>query len=158
MMYLFLRYPNSNYGYKAAQAKSFADCIEFYDDWGPMTDFHLDVYSMMCEQVIEEIKKNDALIETHNSRFKHADRKLFPDDDLHILLFDIIYASQRYDFYADMTFDPINAKARKLYYERVAKAKELEGRVDKARADSETLKEALGYIGSTVTEGMPVKA
>lgn len=32
MMYLFLRYPNSNYGYKASQAKSFADCIEFYDD------------------------------------------------------------------------------------------------------------------------------
>ncbi|MBQ7645663.1 MAG: hypothetical protein IJS94_00190 [Clostridia bacterium] len=48
MMYLFLRYPNSNFGYKAAQAKSFADCIEFYDDWGPMTDFRLDVYSMMC--------------------------------------------------------------------------------------------------------------
>ena len=32
MMYLFLRYPNSNYGYKASQAKSFADCIEFYED------------------------------------------------------------------------------------------------------------------------------
>ena len=33
MMYLFLRYPNSNYAYKASQAKSFADCVEFYDDW-----------------------------------------------------------------------------------------------------------------------------
>lgn len=52
MMYLFLRYPNSNYGYKASQAKSFADCIEFYEDWGPMTDFHLDIFSRMCEQLI----------------------------------------------------------------------------------------------------------
>ena len=41
MMYLFLRYPDSNYGYNASQAKSFADCIEFYDDWGQMTDFRL---------------------------------------------------------------------------------------------------------------------
>ena len=41
MMLLFLRYPESNYGYKASQAKSFADCIEFYEDWGPMTDFRL---------------------------------------------------------------------------------------------------------------------
>lgn len=59
MMYLFLRYPNSNYGYKASQAKSFADCIEFYEDWGPMTDFNLEIFSRMCEQVIEEIKAKE---------------------------------------------------------------------------------------------------
>ena len=58
MQYLFLRYPESNYGYKASQAKSFADCIEFYDDWGPMTDFQLDVYYRMCDQLVEEIKNN----------------------------------------------------------------------------------------------------
>ncbi|MBQ7645662.1 MAG: hypothetical protein IJS94_00185 [Clostridia bacterium] len=76
---------------------------------------------------------------------------------MHILLFDIIYSSQRYDFYADMTFDPINAKARKLYYERVAKAKELSDRVDKLRADSKKLKEAVSYVKSSLTKGMPVK-
>ena len=65
MMYLFLRYPDSNYGYKASQAKSFADCIEFYDDWGPMTDFRLDIFYRMCDQLIEEIKANEALVATH---------------------------------------------------------------------------------------------
>ena len=156
MMLLFLRYPNSNYGYKASQAKSFADCIEFYDDWGPMTDFRLDVFSRMCEQLIEEIKKNEALMETHLSRFENTDRQLHPDENLHILTLDIIYSSQAYNFYGDMTFDPINAKSRKLYFERVAKAKELAGNLEKAKADVTLLEEAKEYITKTLTKGVTV--
>lgn len=56
MQFLFLRYPDSNYMYKASQAKSFADCIEFYDDWGPMSDFKIEVYYRMCDQLVKEIK------------------------------------------------------------------------------------------------------
>ena len=32
--YLFLYDPDNHYMYKAMQAKLFADCIEFYGDWG----------------------------------------------------------------------------------------------------------------------------
>ena len=156
MMYLFLRYPNSNYGYKASQAKSFADCIEFYDDWGPMTDFRLDVYSRMCDQIIEEIKKNDALMETHKSRFENTDRKLHPDENLHILTLDIIYSSQAYNFYGDMTFNPINAKSRKLYFERVAKAKELAENLKNAEAEESLLQEAKEYIADSLVEGLKI--
>jgi len=157
MMYLFLRYPNSNYGYKASQAKSFADCIEFYEDWGPMTDFRLDIYSRMCEQLIEEIKAYDALMETHKSRFENTDRLLHPDENLHILALDIIYSSQAYNFYGDMSFAPINAQARKLHFERVAKAKELAEAVEKAKADMALLSEAKEYIISSLTNGLAVK-
>ena len=157
MMLLFLRYPNSNYGYKASQAKSFADCIEFYEDWGPMTDFRLDIFSRMCEQLIDEIKKNDALMETHMSRFENTDRKLHPDDNLHILTLDIIYSSQAYNFYGDMTFDPINAKSRKLYFERVAKAKELAENFEKAKSDVALLDEAKEYITKTLVKGLTVR-
>ena len=156
MMLLFLRYPNSNYGYKASQAKSFADCIEFYEDWGPMTDFRLDVFSRMCEQLIEEIKNNKALMETHLSRFENTDRKLHPDENLHILTLDIIYSSQAYNFYGDMTFDPINAKSRRLYFERIAKAKELAENLEKAKADVALLEEAKEYISKTLTKGVIV--
>ena len=156
MMLLFLRYPNSNYGYKASQAKSFADCIEFYEDWGPMTDFRLDVFSRMCEQLIEEIKNNKALMETHLSRFENTDRKLHPDENLHILTLDIIYSSQAYNFYGDMTFDPINAKSRRLYFERIAKAKELAENLEKAKADVALLEEAKEYISKTLTKGIIV--
>lgn len=157
MMYLFLRYPNSNYGYKASQAKSFADCIEFYEDWGPMTDFRLDVFRRMCEQLIEEIKQNDALMETHMSRFENTDRKLHSDDNLHILTLDIIYSSQAYNFYGDMTFAPINAKSRKLYFERVAKAKELAENLEKAKSDAALLDEAKEYITKALVKGLAVR-
>lgn len=157
MMYLFLRYPNSNYGYKASQAKSFADCIEFYEDWGPMTDFRLDVFRRMCEQLIGEIKQNDALMETHMSRFENTDRKLHSDDNLHILTLDIIYSSQAYNFYGDMTFDPINAKSRKLYFERVAKAKELAENLEKAKSDAALLDEAKEYITKALVKGLAVR-
>ena len=156
MMLLFLRYPESNYGYKASQAKSFADCIEFYEDWGPMTDFRLGTFSRMCEQLIEEIRANDALMETHMSRFENTDRKLHPDKNLHILTLDIIYSSQAYNFYGDMTFDPINAKSRKLYFERVAKAKELSEALEKAKAEAALLEEAKEYISTTLTKGLVV--
>lgn len=157
MMYLFLRYPNSNFGYKASQAKSFADCIEFYDDWGPMTDFKLDVFTRMCDQLIEEIKANEALMETHKSRFENTDRSLHPDTNLHILVDDIIYCSQVYNFYGDMTFDPINAQSRKLHFERVAKAKELAEAVEKAKQAADMLKEAKEYVGIVLAKGAVVK-
>lgn len=157
MMYLFLRYPNSNFGYKASQAKSFADCIEFYDDWGSMTDFRLDVFTRMCEQLIEEIKANKALMETHKSRFDNTDRSLHPDTNLHILVDDIIYCSQVYNFYGDMTFDPINAQSRKLHFERVAKAKELAEAVEKAKQAVDMLKEAKEYVAIVLAKGAVVK-
>lgn len=153
MMYLFLRYPNSNYGYKASQAKSFADCIEFYEDWGPMTDFKLDIFSRMCEQVIEEIKASEALMQTHMSRYENTERKLHLDENLHILALDIIYSSQAYNFYEGMSFEPINAQARKLYFERVAKAKELSVALEKAKEDMVRLAEAKDYLVQTIKAG-----
>ena len=157
MMYLFLRYPNSNFAYKASQAKSFADCIEFYNDWGPMTDFKLDIFYRMCEQLIEEIKADDALMETHMSRFENTTRNLHPDEKLHILAFDIIFSSQAYNFYDGMTYAPINAQARKLYFEKVAKAKELSEVLSKAKEEEKLVIEAKEYVGETLVSGLKVK-
>ena len=156
MMYLFLRYPNSNYGYKAAQAKRFADCIGFYEDWGSMTDFHLDIYSRMCEQVLAEIRQNEALLKTHQSRYEHPERPLHPDDHLHILLFDLIYSSQVYEFYDGITFNPINATARKLHFERIEKARALAGQVAEAQERAEQLATAKAYIAEHLTRGTAV--
>ena len=157
MQYLFLRYPESNYGYKASQAKSFADCIEFYDDWGPMTDFRLDIYYRMCDMLVEEIKANEALVKTHLSRYENSKRKYHPDNNLHILALDIIYSSQVYNFYEGMSFAPINAQARKLYLERTAKAKELEIAMQKANNDSAVLTEAYEYFTNSLCVGVEVR-
>lgn len=146
MMYLFLRYPDSNYGYKASQAKSFADCIEFFDDWGSMNDFDLGIYCRMCDQLVEEIKSFEPLVQTHMSRYEDTSKALHADSNLHILASDIIYSSQVYNFYEGMTFTPINAEARKLYFERVKKANALKQALDKATADDALLSEAKSYF------------
>lgn len=156
MQLLFLRYPNSNYGYKANQAKSFADCIGYYDDWGSMNAFHLEIFNRMCDQIIEEIKQCDALIDTHKSRYENTDRKFHPDDNLHILLLDIIYSSQTYNFYEGMTFSPITAQARKLHFEKMAKAQELNEVLQKAIAEQQMLEEAYAYLRSAIVCGMKV--
>lgn len=146
MMYLFLRYPDSNYGYKASQAKGFADCIEFYEDWGSMNEFNLGIYYRMCDQLIEEIKSFEPLVQTHLSRYEDTTRSLHADSKLHILANDIIYSSQVYNFYDGMTFTPINAEARKLYFERVKKASALKLALEKATADDALLNEAKSYF------------
>ena len=122
-----------------------------------MTDFKIDVYYRMCEQLIEEIKADEALIETHKSRFENSDRKLHPDEKLHILVFDIIFSSQAYNFYDGMTYAPINAQARKLYFEKVAKAKELSERLEKAKVELASFDEAKDYVAKTLVPGITVK-
>ena len=131
MMYLFLRYPNTNYAYKASQAKSFADCVEFYEDWGPMTDFKLETYYRFCDQLVEEVKNCEELVQTHLSRYENTAKKLYSDDNFHILVFDIIYSSQAYNLLDGITYNSINMQTRKLYFEKLAKAEELKVNLEK---------------------------
>ena len=68
MAYLFLNDPDNHYLYKATEAKYLADCVGFYDDWGTMVNFKLDVFHRFCDELIEEIKATPALVATHQSR------------------------------------------------------------------------------------------
>ena len=96
-------------------------------------------------------------METHMSRFENTTRNLHPDEKLHILAFDIIFSSQAYNFYDGMTYAPINAQARKLYFEKVAKAKELSEVLSKAKEEEKLVIEAKEYVGETLVSGLKVK-
>ena len=84
--YLFLYDPDHNYMYKATEARAFADCIEFYDDWGSGTDTKLGIFYRMCDECIAEIKNSPALLETAESRFEIDPEGMHPDTEKHILL------------------------------------------------------------------------
>lgn len=157
MQFLFLRYPDQNYAYKAMQAKSFADCIGFFDDWGSMSNFKIDVYYRLCNQLVEEIKLYPALVETSLSRFENPKKPMYPDKEFHILAFDIIYCSQVYAFYDGMEIEPITAKARKLHEERVNKAHELLSEYLDAEEKYEALIEAKNYISEKFGVGIKIK-
>jgi len=156
MAYLFLNDPENNYLYKATQAHEFADCVEFYDDWGSGTNFKLPVYYRMCNELVAEIKKCPKLLETNQSRYEVEKETLYPDNSLHILAFDLIYASQVYGLYDGITYSHPNTAAKKLYLERVEKAKQCKEQYDTLIAQQEKLTELLKIAKDAVPTGTSV--
>ena len=92
--YLFLYDPDHNYIFKSSNARVFADCIEFYDDWGVGDSVKLDVYYRMCDQVAEIAKRSSELMKTDASRFENGwgiDPQTFArDKEKHILVSDLM--------------------------------------------------------------------
>ncbi|MDD4494580.1 MAG: hypothetical protein PHV32_09595 [Eubacteriales bacterium] len=156
MAYLFLNDPENNYLYKATQAHEFADCVEFYDDWGSGSNFKLPVYYRMCDELVAQIKNSSALLETNKSRYETAKEAFYPDSSLHILAFDIIYASQVYGLYGGITYSHPNTAAKKLYLERVEKAKQCKTQYDTLVSQQEKLAELLKMALDTIPTGTPI--
>ena len=156
MAYLFFNDPDNHYLYKATEAKYLADCIGFYDDWGTMSSFKLDIYHRFCDELIEEIKATSALMATHQSRFAAARKPMHEDESLHVLAFDIIYCAHTYNLYSGMSFDKVTSTDRKLYQERKAKAQELLAAMRKVEDECRLLDEARVYFASAITSGASV--
>lgn len=139
MASLFLNDPEHNYLFKARQANDFANCTEFYDDWGSRSNFKLPVYYRMCDELTAEMRNNPALMETNQSRFEAAKEPLYSDEALHILAFDLIYSSQVYGLYRGIEYSHPNTAAKKLYLERVEKANQLKAAFDEAAEQQERI-------------------
>ena len=132
--YLALYDPDHNYILKQTQSRKFAECIEYYDDWGIGEDVNLATYYKMCNAVAEEIKKNPILIATDASRFdpRLGWGDLWPDKEKHLLVFDLIFCSTVYDLYSGVSIVKRTAKERVMYEERKAKAKAQKVKLDEA--------------------------
>lgn len=156
MAYLFFNDPDNHYLYKATEAKYLADCIGFFDDWGTMSAFKLDVYHRFCDELIDEIKATPALMATHKSRFTATKKGMYEDDSLHVLVFDIIYCAHTYNLYSGMKFDKVTSTDRKLYQERKAKAQELLSALRKVEEECRQLDVARIYFTNAITSGATV--
>lgn len=156
MAYLFLNDPDNHYLYKATEAKYMADCVGFYDDWGTMSNFKLEIFHRFCDELIEEIKATPALMATHQSRFVDAKKPMHEDEFLHVLVFDIIYCAHTYNLYSGLSFDKVTSADRKLYQERKAKAQELAVALHKVEDEIVLLDEARTYFGKAITSGAAV--
>lgn len=151
MAYLFFHDPDHHYLYKATEATYLADHIGFYDDWGPMSAFKLDIYHRFCDELIAEIKATPELLETHRSRFVDAENVYYPDEALHVLLFDIIYCTHTYSLYSGLSLDKVTTAERKLYQENRSKAQQLSEAVKKAETDMILLYDAQRYFRGLIT-------
>ena len=156
MAYLFLNDPETHYLYKATECKYLADCVGFYEDWGTMSNFNIEIFHRFCDELIEEIKATPALVATHQSRFTAAKQPMYEDEALHVLVFDLIYCAHTYNLYTGLSFDKVTSADRKLYQERKAKAEELAIALRKVEDEIVLLDEARTYFGKAITSGAVV--
>lgn len=154
--YMFLYDPDDNYLYKASHARIFADCVEFYDDWGYGEHTRLDVFNHMCDEVIEAINDSPELLATAESRFEIDPAGMHPDQNKHILLFDIIYCCSTYQLFKGIHFVVPKNSERKLMQQRKETAKQLSAALREARAKLELLEEGQRVLDEAVSVGMQI--
>lgn len=156
---LFLNDPEHHFMYKATQSKAFADCVEFYDDWGTGDNIRLDTYYRMCNELVKYIKECPELLELDTKRksFDKYNKEFHEDVEKHILAFDIIYCCTVYDLFDGITYTKRNYKEKQQYIEEKRKAEVLKKQYDKANAEMERLKEAIECFIKIIKVGDAVK-
>ena len=159
--YLFLYDPDNNYIFKSSHALVFADCIEFYDDWGSGDSVKLDVYYRMCDWIASEIKKSPEILKTDASRFANGwgvDPQTFATDkEKHILVFDLIYCCSTYGLFSGIDFSRLKAKEKQLIVEKSEKARKLFEELKLAQANMQSLQEALAYLDMVFVAGANIQ-
>lgn len=114
--YLNFMYPKENYFYKASEAKDWANCIEFAEDFGSGENFSLKKYYKMCRELLDEINKNEELQKVHLSRFEKIRDHYIIEDEFkaldNILVYDIIYCVHTYNFYSKAVIATTSTKER----------------------------------------------
>ena len=156
MAYLWFYDPDNNYMCKTTEARYLANAVEFYEEWGTYANFRLDVYYRFCDALIDEIRKNSALLAIHQSRFEGHETEMNPDKQLHILVFDIIYCARTYGLYTGVEIKNISSEDRRLYQQRRNKAVELAGQLAVAEENMMLLQEGIIEAESLVRSGATV--
>lgn len=108
--YLNLWKPEENYIFKATEATAWAYCIEYEDDFGSGATFSLRKYYRMCDELLAELPNYPELMRLHQERVAREMQGY--DDQLHILVYDIIYCAHAYDLYYGMQIEKVPAKER----------------------------------------------
>lgn len=156
--YLFLYDPDNHYMYKASQSKIFADCIEFYEDWGSGDNIKLDLYYKMCDWLVEQILLCPELLKTNESRFNLPNsNEMFADTNKHMLAFDIIYACSVYDLFDGISFTRPKMREKNLIIERKNTALRLLENYNKALEEMEYLNQAIKTIENELGVGITIQ-
>ena len=115
--------PDHYYMYKASQAQAYADCVEFYDDWGSGAKMDLRIYHQMCDELIEIIKLHPKFKMIRDTRKNYAKKPLHPDTELHILAFDVIFCSTVYNLFEGIHYSVRNAEEKRIHLEKMDEAR-----------------------------------
>ena len=98
--FLAMYAPQSNYVYKFSEAETMAVYGEYGFDIGAGANFNLQYYYDMCDEIVEQLKKHDTLLETH---FKKLGEDCYNEKSLHLLAFDVMYCCRTYGYYKGLS-------------------------------------------------------
>ena len=155
--YQFLYEPEHNYLYKASHCRDFADCIEFYDDWGDGAGTKLDVFFRMCDEVLALIKNYELLMAANAGRYDIDPTGMHADQEKHILLFDLIYCCKTYNLSNGIKYVVPKTGERKLMQERKEKAQKLAANLAEAQEQLAQLEAATEWLKNTLHPGTPIQ-
>ena len=148
--------PDHYYMYKASQAQAYADCVEFYDNWGSGMNMDLRIYHRMCDELVAAIKTRDDLLAAKDSRVKYAKKPLHPDTELHILAFDIIYCCTAYHLFEGIHYSVRNAAEKKAYREKINEARNAESKYTEVLKQLERLVYVEAFFAEKLSVGSAV--
>ena len=95
--FLNLWMPEENFFYTPAEAKAWADFIEYLVDFGNGASLDLTAYYAMCEELVAALADYPDLIARHKERLRTNLGGI--NDQLHLLAYDIIHAAYQRGYY-----------------------------------------------------------
>ena len=139
LCYLTLADPKHNFFYMYKKADNWAVFTEYGWDLGSGDEFSLPVYYQMCEELVEEIRKNPDLRRCDQLRQESAGVSIY--DDFHTLAYDIIYCATTYHNYIDLPiYYPKGVKNRILRAKSIAEIEEKQKKLTEAERSLEEFK------------------
>ena len=156
--FLFLYDPDHNYIYKYSHARKFADCVEFYEDWGQGGATNLATYYRMCDELVEALKENTSFLAERQKlveRLKIQTAKLHPDTKKHILAFDIIYCCAAYGLYDGIAIRPRPTKSHSS--KPVVDLAALKEKFQKAAQKEQERQDAEAYVSKIMRPGVKIR-
>ena len=163
IMYLSFSDPDDNFMYREAEARSFAEYIDYDEEIVDDEAFRLPAYYRMCEAVASELQQQADLLQlvsdTLSAEADSAEDSSMTevDSENHILVFDIIYAAHNYELYEGETVHRRRKKSAAEDDERAIEAARLQKQMEDLQSQLRRTEEDLSTLTYPSLEGMTVR-
>ena len=107
-VFLAVNAPEKNFVFKSSDAHMMARYTEFGFSIGSGESFSLLNYYRLCEEIISALREHDSLLEKHFTYLE--DERLYRDESLHLLAFDLMYCCRTYNYYRGIALPPKRKK------------------------------------------------
>lgn len=102
-VFLAVNDPEKQFVFRSSDAHLMARYTEFGLKIGSGASFSLPNYYSLCEEIVKALREHESLLEKH---FSYFNDKLYRDESLHLLAFDIMYCCRTYNYYGGMPLPP----------------------------------------------------